>query len=400
MDDLGRAVSGEDPALLLGGGNPGRIPQVEAVFRARLRDIADDADAYGRAIANYAHPAGEIRFRESLAELFRDHCGWDITAQNIALTAGSQASFFLLFNMFAGEMPDGRRKTVLLPMTPEYVGYADLGLDEDLFVSLQPNIELLDDGVFKYHVNFDALDVNSSIGAVCISRPTNPTGNVITDTELEKLDQICRAARVPLIIDNAYGLPFPGIVFTDAKPLWNDNIVYCMSLSKLGLPGVRTGIVVARREIIESLTQMTAVMNLAVGSIGPVLVEPLIASGRILQMARDDIRPFYEKKAALAVAWLRDALHGVEFRIHKPEGAIFLWLWLPKAPLRSQELYRRLKAAGVLVLSGHYFFPGLTTDWPHRHQCMRISFAMDDVTVQRGIEILGRELRQICAATP
>jgi valine--pyruvate aminotransferase len=396
MDDLGRAVSGEDSALLLGGGNPGRIPAVEAVFRARLHEIANDADAYGRAIANYAHPAGESRLRSALAALFREHCGWDVTAENIALTAGSQASFFLLFNMFAGEMEDGRRTRVLLPMTPEYVGYADLGLDEDLFVALRPNIEMLDEAMFKYHVDFDALEIDDEIGVVCVSRPTNPTGNVVTDDELVKLDELCRAASVPLIVDNAYGLPFPGIVFVDATPIWNENIVYCMSLSKIGLPGVRTGIVVARQEIVASLTQMMAVLNLAVGSVGPVLVQPLVANGEILKMAQTDIRPFYEHKSKLAVAWLREALRGIEYRIHKPEGAIFLWLWLPGLPLSSQALYRRLKAAGVLVLSGHYFFPGLHDDWTHRNECLRISFAMDEATVRQGIEIIGRELRKIC----
>jgi valine--pyruvate aminotransferase len=399
MDDLGRAVSGEDGALLLGGGNPGRIPEVEEVFRARLREIAADADAYGRAIANYAHPAGESRLRAALAQLLSEHCGWNVAAGNVALTAGSQASFFLLFNMFAGEMPDGGRRKVLLPMTPEYVGYADLGFDEALFKALRPSIEMLDGDLFKYHVDFDALEIGSDIGVVCVSRPTNPTGNVVTDDELTKLDALCRAADVPLIIDSAYGLPFPHIVFVDATPLWNDNVIHCLSLSKLGLPGVRTGIVVAREEIIDGLTQMMAVLNLAVGSVGPVLVQPLVTSGEILRMARDVVRPFYEAKSARAVALLRHALRGIEYRIHKPEGAIFLWLWLPALPLPSREVYRRLKAAGVLVLSGHYFFPGLEGDWPHRDQCLRISFAMDDATVEQGIEIIGRELRTLCAPT-
>ena len=74
-------------------------------------------------------------------------------------------------------------------------------------------------------------------GMICVSRPTNPTGNVITDEELIKLDALANQHGVPLVIDNAYGVPFPGIIFSDARPLWNPNIVLCMSLSKLGLPG-------------------------------------------------------------------------------------------------------------------------------------------------------------------
>ncbi len=47
---------------------------------------------------------------------------------------------------------------------------------------------------------------------ICVSRPTNPTGNVITDEELLKLDALNQHG-IPLVIDNAYGVPFPGIIF-------------------------------------------------------------------------------------------------------------------------------------------------------------------------------------------
>ncbi|MNC94590.1 Valine--pyruvate aminotransferase [compost metagenome] len=84
----------------------------------------------------------------------------------------------------------------------------------------------------------------------------------------------------------------------------------------------------------------------------------------------------------------------MDFRIHRAEGAIFLWVWFPGLPISSEELYRRLKQRGVLVLSGHHFFPGLADDWRHRHECLRISYAMPDEMVRRGVEIIGAEVRQ------
>jgi valine--pyruvate aminotransferase len=398
MDDLGRAMSGEHDVLLLGGGNPGSIPAVEAVFRRRLAEIADSENEFRRLLANYAHPRGELTFRRSLARLLRAEYGWDVGVDNIALTAGSQVGFFLLFNMFAGEQPDGAFRRVLLPLTPEYVGYADLGLDAGLFAARRPAIESLDDGFFKYRVDFDSLAIDDEIAAVCVSRPTNPTGNVLTDGEVAALDEICRAQGVPLILDNAYGRPFPGIIFVDAEPFWNDNIVYCMSLSKLGLPAARTGIVIANEAIIEALTRMTAILSLAVGSVGPRIVQPLLDSGEILDMAARHIRPYYERKALHCCGCLHRELEGLPYRIHKPEGAIFLWLWLPDLPITSAELYSRLKAAGVLVLSGHHFFPGLDAPWPHCDECLRISFALDDEIVERGVAIIGREVRSAYAA--
>ncbi|NIW23909.1 MAG: aminotransferase class I/II-fold pyridoxal phosphate-dependent enzyme, partial [Gammaproteobacteria bacterium] len=231
-------------------------------------------------------------------------------------------------------------------------------------------------------------------GAICVSRPTNPTGNVITNAELAALDELARAADVPLIIDNAYGQPFPGIIFVDAEPIWNENAILCMSLSKLGLPGVRTGIVVAREEIVDALMRMTAVMSLAVGSVGPVLVEEIVESGEIIDWSRDFITPFYHQKAEFAADILKRELKGLPFRIHVQEGAFFLWLWLPGLPITSAELYERLKRESVFVISGHHFFPGLETDWSHRNECLRISFAQSREVVADGMRAIAGEVKR------
>jgi len=394
MQDLGAAMDGEHSTLLLGGGNPGSIPEVQAIFRRRLAEIATSDENFERLVGKYAHPQGERRFRRLLAELLVREYGWDLTVDNIVLTAGSQAGFFLLFNLLAGEFSDGSRRRILLPITPEYIGYTDVGLGEDHFVAQLPIIRELPDNFFKYHVNFDDLKVTGDIAAICVSRPTNPTGNVITDTELSKLDRMASAADVPLIVDSAYGLPFPRIVFTESTPLWNDNVILCMSLSKLGLPGVRTGIIIANEEIIAALTRMIAVLSLAVGSVGPVLLEQFLASGEILSLSQKLITPFYRSKALAACQLLQAQLDGIPYKIHTPEGAFFLWLWLPGLPIRSAALYERLKNSGVLVISGHHFFPGVTESWRHRDECLRISFAQDDDIVEKGIGILAAEIKR------
>ena len=39
-------------------------------------------------------------------------------------------------------------------------------------------------------------------------------------------------------------------------PAWDENMILTMSLSKIGLPGTRTGIVIARPEIIRAVVRM------------------------------------------------------------------------------------------------------------------------------------------------
>ncbi len=397
MDDLGRAAALNPDMLMLGGGNPGRIPQMERRFRERMHRILADGRAFEDMVGAYGPPQGHLRFTRALARLLRESLGWPVGPENIALTNGSQSASFMLFNMLGGHGADGAPARVLLPLTPEYIGYADQGAESDLFVAARPQIELLGDHQFKYRVDFDALRIGNDVAALCVSRPTNPTGNVLTDREVATLRRLAADHQVPLIIDNAYGVPFPGIVFTEATPVWDENTIVCMSLSKIGLPGVRTGIVVAAPDLVEALSGMNAIVNLTTGSFGPELVLDLVRSGEVLDLSRNVIRPFYRRKAEAAVAKLRRDFAGHPFRVHKPEGAIFLWLWFPDLPLACEALYERLKARGVLVIPGHHFFPGLAEDWRHRHECIRVNYALDEDRVHAGLAIIADEVKKVYA---
>jgi valine--pyruvate aminotransferase len=64
-------------------------------------------------------------------------------------------------------------------------------------------------------------------------------------------------------------------------------------------------------------------------------------------------------------------------------------------PISSTELYQRLKQKGVLVVSGHYFFPGLDEDWPHKDECIRVTYAQDDEVVEKGLKLIAEEIREV-----
>lgn len=399
MDDLGRAMAGaHGPVRMLGGGNPAHIPEIQAIWRERMGEILADPTAFDRMMSSYDPPIGNARFLSALAALLRREFGWEVGAENLAITAGGQTAFFLLFNLLAGDFSDRRRKSILFPLVPEYIGYANQGLAPGMMRAVEPKIEFLPGHRFKYHVDFDRVTVTDDIAALCVSRPTNPSGNVLTNEEIHRLDGIARDAGVPLIIDNAYGTPFPGIVFRQIDPIWNENIILTLSLSKLGLPNTRTGIVVARPEIIRAIGSMTAIIGLANCPIGQNIVQPLVESGEILRVAREVIGPFYERKSQLAQQWIAEFFDdSLDYHVHVSEGALFLWLWFRGMKITAEELYDRLKARGVLIIPGHYFGVGAPEDWRHGHECIRLSFAMDETSVRDGIAILEEEVARAYA---
>lgn len=395
MEDLGSALNENPDMIFMGGGNPGRLPQVEAVFQQRLEQVLSDSATRHSLFGIYQSPQGDREFRIQIADLLKREFGWPVKEHNIAVSNGSQSAFFVLYNMFAGRMLDGTVRSIHLPLAPEYLGYADIGLAEAFFTATEPSIELLDNNLFKYHVDFSELNINQQAAALCVSRPTNPTGNVLTDEEIEHLDQIAISHDIPLIIDGAYGLPFPSIIFNQAKPHWNANTILVLSLSKLGLPGARTGIIVAREDIIQAYTNANTIVSLACGNLGPSIAKSLFSNNDILRLSTDVIAPYYRDSALQTVKWFQQALGDLPYRIHKPEGAIFLWLWFDDLPISSQELYQRLKRRGVLIVPGETFFVGIDNDWAHKHQCIRVSHAQDADVVKRGIEIIADELLSI-----
>jgi valine--pyruvate aminotransferase len=382
----------------LGGGNPANLPDVTAQFQQMALETITDNGEFERAFTRYGAAQGDKQLISYLVDYLNSRYHWQLSAANIALTNGSQSAFFMLFNLFGGKR-DGKQRNILLPMAPEYIGYEDVAIDIPMFKAYQPIIDLIGEKQFKYRLDNNVLhtstQLDESIAAICVSRPTNPTGNVLTDEEMSTLDTLARTHNIPLIIDNAYGAPFPDIIHVPATLQWNDNIILSMSLSKIGLPGTRVGIVVAQPPVIETLTQMNAVMNLSTGSAASSLFCKLFEDERIDTLIKNDIKPFYKERATWAMAQFEEQFADLPARAHVTEGSIFLWLWFPELPISCLELYNRLKSKGVIVVPGHYFFPGIDNTWPHKHQCIRVNIAGDSTELANGLKLIASELNNL-----
>lgn len=392
MRDLGEAMAGGGDVKMLGGGQPAHIAEMERVWERRWKELEANGELR-QTLGNYGPPAGSPSFREAVASLLARELDWEIGPENVAVTSGGQTAFFFLFNALAGRMADGSRKKILLPLVPEYIGYADQSVGDPIFETRRPLIEKTGPHEFKYGIDFDNLNVDDDIAAICVSRPTNPSGNVLRDDEVARLRAIAEEHHIPLIIDNAYGAPFPNIIFGEATPVWDENLIITLSLSKIGLPGTRTGIVIAAPEVVTAIAEMTGVVGLANGNIGQAVMEPLIRSGEILKLSNEVVRPFYEEKSRLALGWVHELFpDGINYHVHRSEGALFLWIWFEGLPITSRELYERCKARGVLIVPGEYFFIGDHGDWPHARECLRVTFTMPGETVREGLRVIAEEV--------
>jgi len=393
MQDLGKALNGQTSMRMMGGGNPAAIPEVQSIWRKRTVELLSEENNFNSTLVNYDPPSGNPKYLSAVAKSLNHEYGWNLKSKNIAVTSGAQTAFFFLFNILAGKFANGQQKKILLPLAPEYIGYANQGITQNIFVAQPAIIEEKGKNQFKYHVDFKQLKIDDEIAAICVSRPTNPSGNVLTDQEINQLSEISRSKNIPLIIDNAYGNPFPGAIFTEATPIWDEHIILTLSLSKLGLPGTRTGIVIGSEKIIAAITAANAIVGLANNNIGQALSLPLIESGELITMSKNLIKPFYKDRMLRARSYVEDAFGDtIPYKLHESEGAFFLWFWFPGLPITTIKLYEKLKKRNVLVVPGEYFFFGSAEQWDHSHECIRVTFSQSDNIVKEGIQIIADEV--------
>lgn len=391
-----RAGEGQD-FINLSSGNPLVLPQVEKLWRDCTAQLLDSSE-YGEVVGRYGSSQGYQPFIDAIVADFNRRYGLNLSDRNILITPGSQSIYFYAANAFGGYNKNGNLKKILLPLSPDYTGYGGVSLVPEAVVACQPTLDIDEKSHrFKYLPDFSQLSIDENIGCVIFSRPCNPTGNVLSDEQVKKIGAMAAVYDVPVFVDSAYAPPYPALNFVEMTPILGDNIVNCMSLSKAGLPGERIGIAIGDEKIISVLQSFQTNMCIHSPRYGQAIATRAITSGTLAEISTEIIRPFYQKKFAIVETTLERSMpENLPWFIHRGEGGIFVWLWLPELPITDWEFYQQLKQVGVILVPGSSFFPGLHQEWPHKHQCLRISLTAADEEIETAMQRLAKAVEEVC----
>lgn len=394
IDETLQAGQGQE-FINLSAGNPVILPEVEQLWRDCTAELLASSE-YGEVVCRYGSSRGYQPLIEAIATDFNQRYGLNLSDRNILITPGSQSIYFYAANAFGGYTTSGDLKQVVLPLSPDYTGYGGVSLTPEAVVAYKPSLEIDEKAHrFKYRPDFSQLTITEDTGCVIFSRPCNPTGNVLTDEEVEKIAALAAPLNVPVLIDSAYAPPFPALNFTEMTPIFGENILHCMSLSKAGLPGERIGIAIGDPKFVGVLESFQTNMCIHSPRYGQAIATRAIASGALADLATNVIRPYYQNKFTILETTLDEALpKDLPWLLHRGEGAIFSWLWLENLPITDWEFYQELKQVGVIVVPGSSFFPGLREDWPHKQQCLRISLTATDEDIEIGMKRLAKVAQQ------
>ncbi|MGF1602411.1 MAG: valine--pyruvate transaminase [Thermosynechococcaceae cyanobacterium] len=380
----------------LSAGNPVILEPVAQLWRDCTEKLLASAE-YSEVVCRYGASQGYQPLIDAVIQDFGKRYGLTLNSRQILITPGSQALYFLAANAFGGYTTDQKLKQVVLPLSPDYTGYGGVSLTPGSLWAYCPRIEIQEQQHrFKYRPDFDQLRFDETTGCVIFSRPCNPTGNVLTQAEVKQIIELAQPLNVPVFIDSAYGPPFPGLNFTEYQPIFGQNVVHCMSLSKAGLPGERVGIAIGDEAVIQALEAFQTNVCIHSGRYGQAIAAQAIQSGALAQLSTDVIRPHYLAKRAVLEAALKQYMPAdLPWFLHVGEGAIFGWLWFQELPITDWELYQQLKAVGVLVVPGSPFFPGLQQKWQHKHECIRLSLTASDADIAQGIQKLAATITKV-----
>ncbi|HEX9991842.1 MAG TPA: valine--pyruvate transaminase [Acidimicrobiales bacterium] len=395
MQDVATTIT--DPLdrewLNLSIGNPAAIPEVIAMWRRLTADAL--ASKFEAVSCQYGPSRGAEALLDAIVRYFDDRYRWGLLPDNVVVGPGSQMLCFVAAALYAGPSDAGLRR-IVLPVVPDYTGYQGVCMHAGGIVGVPPRIETDGDRGFRYVVDLDALERVEDVGMFLLSTPSNPTGRAADPEELDAIVRIAEARGVPVVVDNAYGEPFPQVAATPSPPVWHPNVINLFTMSKAGMPGERIGFAVGAAEYTTAMTSFIANSALHAPQLSQIVLANALASGDLDHTVGSVITPYYASKRRTAEKLLAERLpEWVDWRLHTSDGGMFCWLWFDHDWFDDADFYRRMKARKVFVVPGRHFFVDPASVGPHGTHCIRISLSSDEAILAEGIDRMADELEEL-----
>ena len=345
-DASARQAAGED-IIHMEVGQPG-TPAPRLVREAAMKEMAGAALGYTDALG---HPS----LRERIARHYRDTYGLDIAPSRIVVTTGSSAGFILAFLALL-DPGDG----VALP-TPGYPCYRQIAQ----VLGLRP-VYLPARAESRFVPRAEDLRLAIAGGearAVLIASPANPTGTMLSGTELEKLVHLARDSRCWFISDEIYhGLTYSGPAAT-ALSFWDEAIVINSFSKYYSMTGWRVGWMVVPERLIRVFERLAQNLYIA-----PPTVSQLGALAAF--DATEELEAYkaaYARNREMLLNELPDAGFG---KLAPADGAFYLYADIANLTGDSEGFVRRmLNEIGVAAT------PGIDFDEAEGRHFVRFSYA-------------------------
>lgn len=330
-----RAQQGAD-LIFLSIGEPDLPPPAAVVDRA--------VESIRKGRLRYSPGQGEPAALRAIAASLSARSGLEVDPAQVVYTAGTQHGLFVSLTTLA-EAGD----EVLVP-DPYYATYE--GVVAATGATFVPVPTDPDDA---FHLRPEVLEaaVSPRSRVLLLNTPSNPTGAVLTEAEIDAIGEVCRRHDLWIVCDEVYGaLTFdrPFVSPFDRSEL-RERTVAVASISKShALPGFRSGWVAGPPEVARRITSVSEAMLF--GS------QPFLGDAVAVALGQEHpevalLRSTFHQRAQALVRAL-DGSDAVSARL--PEGGMFVMADVRPTGLSGEQFaWRLLDDEGVVVMPGESF---------------------------------------------
>ena len=364
----------------------GGLPAPESFPTELLPTLEEEARGrYGVKILQYGTTEGFLPLREAAVGMLQERGVTVDSPDNIRITSGSQQALDLL-----GKILINRGARVIVE-SPTYLGalqafnaygpeYVEVETDQDGMIPESLEEALRADGVCMV---YSVPDFSNPTGISMSLERRIEIAQILQEQSLKK------GKIIPFIEDDPYGqLRYEGKQLDPVQSFAPHHVIYLTTLSKILAPGFRTGMVVARPEVLSMLVKAKQGADLYTSNILQAQAAVYIGDGLLEQHIPEIIGLYKPRRDAMLKA-LAEHFPQPEFSWSHPEGGLFIWATGPEGMV-MEDVLKQAAGEKVAFVPGSPFFAS-----GRGHNTMRLNFSFQpEEKIEKGIEILGRIVKE------
>lgn len=338
-----------------------------------LRDLIPDSCALQELLATelgYPPTNGTLALRKNICRLYSGSGPDNVLATVGAVEANAMALDSLL--------RAGDEVAVMLPNYLQIWGMARNA-------SMRVNVFHLRESNGAWRLDLDELDaaVTANTRLIAITNPNNPTGHILRENEIDALVSAAERAGAWILTDEVYA-GAERLSDKETPSLWGryDKILAVGSLSKAyGLPGLRTGWIVAPRDAIAEIWPRHDYATIAAGKLAMHLAT-IALSPDFRPKLIERTRGFVRRSFPIIDAWLREQDN---FFSLSPSEAGAIAFVRYRSDMQSEKFVDELRESkSVLIVPGKHF--GM-------ERCVRISTGLEPEYLESGLARISEFIR-------
>lgn len=368
----------ENPEIIsFAGGLP--APELFPVEQMKDVDLAI-LEKEGKQALQYSTTEGYVPLRKQIAARMKSVFQTDCTYEDLIITAGSQQGLSLCGQLFLNE------GDVVLVESPTYLGaITAFNVNFPQFIEVPTD----DKGMIPEELD-KILATNDKVRLIYVIPDfQNPTGITWPLERRKAFMEIINRHDIPVIEDDPYGeLRYDGDYLPTLKSMdEKGNVIFLGSFSKILMPGLRLGWMVAAKEILEKAVMLKQCVDLQSSTYAQRQTSYYI-NMYDLDAHVQTIKELYGRRRDLMYNTMKEYFPK-ELTFTHPEGGLFTWVTLPEG-YDAKELMPKVIAEKVAYVPGGAFYPNGGQD---NH--FRLNYSnMPEERIVEGVKRLAKVLKE------